>query len=148
MKFVALITLLSVLFISGCSSKFNNDENDSFKYNESMKREEDSMNHNEVQNYEYQEGIYADKDWDNTFATYTGDVIPDKETAISIAAIIFSQIQKNGIGQAYVLKNVFFDTEDSIWILSFGEAANIPGSCYNIAIRKQTGEVLRMWAGE
>ena len=105
--------------------------------------------------YVYGEGTYPDKNWpENTTAgeqtapSPGGDTKMDKDAAIALALEEFEKIKQSGICQSYVLKGVFYDIEDSMWIVYFGEDTEIPGSCYNIAISKTSGKVVNMWPSE
>ncbi len=46
-------------------------------------------------------------------------------------------------------QSVFFDSQDEIWILTFGTDGkdNVAGGACSIAIRKQDGKVLSIWFG-
>ena len=95
-------------------------------------------------------GNYYNKNWNETVGTYTGDAIPDKTTAIEIAEAIFSGMNKSEKSQKYVPKMVFYDEEDEVWIVSFGQDSDrmIVGENCSIALQKSDGKILRIWFGE
>lgn len=127
-KTVLLITIiLSIVLFSACEN--NNKENNMVKY---------------------KSGNYYDKNWSEDAGTYTGVVVPDKETALEIAKAIFNGMDKSKDAQEYVPKSVFYDNQDEIWIISFAKDSNeiiLGGDC-SIAIQKKDGKVLRIWFGE
>ena len=98
----------------------------------------------------YEFGSYYDKDWNENVGTYEGAAIPDQETALGIAKVIFNGMDKSKAVQEYVPKSVFYDTQDEIWIISFGKDSDeiiLGGDC-SIALQKKDGKVLRIWFGE
>lgn len=98
----------------------------------------------------YESGNFHVKNWDETVGTYTGAVIPDKETALEIAKAIFDGMDKGKDVEEYVPKSVFFDCQDEIWIISFwkdSDEITLGGDC-SIALQKADGKVLRIWFGE
>ena len=121
------ITLLSITLFSACGNG----------------KKENNM-------VKYESGIYYDKNWDETVGTYTESVIPDKDTALEVATVIFNGMDKSRGAKEYVPKSVFYDDQDEIWIVSFGKNSNqitLGGDC-NIAMQKKDGKVLRIWFGE
>lgn len=99
---------------------------------------------------EYETGVYHDKNWEERTGTYQEDVIPDKETAIAIAAEIFKGMKKSPTSQEYTPQCVFYDDEDAIWIVSFWkeyDTITVGNDC-SIAMQKKDGRVLRIWFGE
>lgn len=102
----------------------------------------------------YESGEFDNKNWNDTVGTYCSDVIPDEDTALKVAQAIFDGIEKNKIEQEYVPYSVFYDEQDEIWIVSFGENLDefsdeiiVGGGC-DIAMQKKDGKVLRIWFGE
>ena len=99
----------------------------------------------------YESGVFYDKDWAETIGTYRGDaVIPDEKTAIKVAQAIFDGMEKSKEIQKYIPQSVFYDSQDEIWIVSFGQNSKeivLGGDC-NIAMQKKDGKVLRIWFGE
>lgn len=77
---------------------------------------------------------------------YRDDVVPDKETAISIAEILFKNVQKSGACQEYELGMVNYDPEDKVWVLVYFNTAHKGEqySDYRIVISQTTGEILTM----
>lgn len=104
------------------------------------------------QEIRFSSGIYTDKRWNNsTDKTGVIDVIgvPDKETAINIANIIFENIKKNKNYSNFTFQSVFYDDEDNVWIVNYypNEKGYI-GADLSIAISKKTAEILKVWVGE
>ena len=106
---------------------------------------------------EYKEGTYYNKDWDNIEFPVTDVNIPaieytsvaDKETAISIANMIFDELQNNGRYKNFSMQQVFFDIPDEIWIVSFWETrGGYLGSDFSIAISKNDARIIKMWINE
>ena len=94
-------------------------------------------------------GTYWDKNWEETFYTYTGDPISDTGTAIAVATAIFNGMIKSDKGPDWVPQSVFYDEPDEIYIVSFCADSDMPTyNDWNIAIRKQDGKVMRIWSTE
>lgn len=94
-------------------------------------------------------GIYSNKDWDTLELPFSAECIPDSETAIAVTKNIVMSFQKEGKFLDYVPQFVFFDIEDNIWIVSFWP--NIDGyigSSFNIVIKKDNAQVVKMWIEE
>lgn len=110
--------------------------------------EDKDMSNYDIANKET--GIFYNKNWSEMVGSYTKDIIPDEETAVKMANIIFKNLQKEGYCKNYSLQEIFFDEEDKIWILSYWESTDemITGSDCSIALKKSNGEVLRIWFGE
>lgn len=81
---------------------------------------------------------------------YKGDAIPDAETAMRVASALVEIARKQGLHESFELFGVFYDTEKCAWVVSFART-DLPedtnSSCYNIALDKKTGEVIKMWPG-
>lgn len=102
------------------------------------------------QNIQYDEGIYANKDWNETVGTYTSDVVKTKETAIQMAVAVYNGMDKSNDMSDLTPTSVFYDEQDEIWIVSFSKESaehTVGGDC-SIAIQKKDGKVLRIWFGE
>ena len=141
--FLIFALVISVLALSGC-----NQDNDSSKQEKSGMRTDSPC---AVDKYKYKEGVYPMNRWEASMPENSDGTITDsitEETAISIACIEFEKIQQTGIGKDYVLRDVFYDTEDQVWVVYFSAEPLVPGDCFNIAISKNTGKVLNMWPGE
>lgn len=93
------------------------------------------------------------KMWGFGGALHTDDVIPDEETAISVATAIFGNIQKTrSYYSDMIFKNVHYHTENEAWIVTFGEeppegTVTLGGGC-TIILRKSDGCVLGIVSGE
>ena len=77
------------------------------------------------------------------------DLVPDKETAISLAELLFETIKKEMNLTNYELKKVFLDTEDKIWLITYYEYHSqqtdyiIGNVC--IAIQMSDAKILAIW---
>ena len=122
------VILLCVVFCSACGN---------------CKKEKDMI--------KYESGSFYDKNWSEIIGTYSKKaVIPDEETALKIAITIFEGMEKSKEAQRYVPQTVFYDTDDEIWIVTFGNNSSriaLGGDC-SIAMQKADGKVLRIWFGE
>lgn len=137
MKIVATL-LLFCCFLTSCAAQNNSLINENG---------EDAMS-SEIC---YEEGIYSDKNWDMIQTPIERDCIPDKETAIQIAKIflLIESRQDEAQNLLFDPTMVFYDIKDMIWIVSFSPFQNgmpIPGDSYNIALRRNNAEVVKMWA--
>ncbi len=106
---------------------------------------------NEERTIPYSEGIYPDKDWDKVEIPFSEDCIADKETAVQFADVILEGFQKRGSFENYSAQEVFLDTEDGIWIVSYWEekpGVVIVGGGFNIAFRRDDCTVIKMWVEE
>lgn len=99
---------------------------------------------------EYRTGIYYDKNWDEQVGTYHGDVIPDEQAAVAVATQIFNAMEKGSDTDGFTAQSVFYDEQDSVWIVSFWEESDqvTLGKDCSIAMQKSDGKVLRIWFGE
>lgn len=144
---IVIFILITLVLLVGCTINDKNEENESMK--------EFRTDNESITGYSYDEGIYPDRAWEESVtnkdepgSSSSEIIVTNKETAIAIASNEFKKVQQSGILQSYVLKGVFLDTKDNVWIVYFGEDTLIPGSCYNIAISKGTGEIIKMWPSE
>jgi hypothetical protein len=89
-------------------------------------------------------GFYDDLEFQ-----FTGDCVPDGETAMQIASVLMESLQSNGkhLG-LYPSDTVFYDIDNQLWIVSFGTYRDYPGYIVAFAIRKQNAEVVAIWAEE
>lgn len=102
----------------------------------------------------FNSGSYFLKFWNITdYNTYDYDAIPNKETALAVAKEIWEGIPKSNRKQQYTAQEVFFDEEDEVWIITFGD--DVPsagpistGNCCSIAIQKKDSKILSIWFGE
>lgn len=138
MKKLAII-LFFVFILTGCASGQPQIPND------------------KIEDVSFASGIYFDKNWDDDVGTYQGTVVPDKETALVIATAIFEPLKNTYPLEDFVPQTVFYDEEDSIWIVSFWEDSPqesednllvITGYSCSIAFRAEDGRILRIWFGE
>lgn len=125
-KCIAISVLLLSLLLSSCAN---------------------DMSDQEIQ---FEEGIFYDKNWSDTAGTYTGNVVESKETAVAIATAVYNGMRKSQSMSNLTPQSVFFDSQDEIWIVTFGMDGkeNVVGGDCSIAIQKQDGRILRIWFGE
>ncbi len=98
--------------------------------------------------YTYKEGVYVYRQDDGyrfSEPTYVSevDLVPDADTAITIATVyLFQRLKSNPDSRAkLVADSVLFDTESYIWIVHFSRP-NTLGGDYDVAVSRNTGEVL------
>ncbi len=153
MKFGMLILTVYLIILTsvGCSddvSIYSNDKTVLSKVTLVEERE----------NYTYKEGIHDDRPWNatrikiiNALPHLPQKVISTPEQAITTATEAIKQQSKSGTCP-YDLCEVFYDTEDQVWIVTYTEPDLEPGTflggCYEVAISKNNGKVLEIWAGE
>jgi len=125
-KCIAISVLLLSLLLSSCA----NDTSD--------------------QEIQFEEGIFYDKNWSDTAGTYTGNAVESKETAVAVATAVYNGLRKSQSMSNLTPQSVFFDSQDEIWIVTFGMDGkeNVAGGDCSIAIQKQDGRILRIWFGE
>jgi hypothetical protein len=92
------------------------------------------------------------KMWGFGGALHTDDVIPNEETAVSVATAIFSNIQKQPYYSDLVFNRVYYHAENEAWIVLFSPKAEegtvtAGGGC-TIILRKSDGCVLGIVSGE
>lgn len=102
------------------------------------------------QEIQFEEGIFYDKNWSDTAGTYTGNAVESKETAVAVATAVYNGMRKSQSMSNLTPQSVFFDSQDEIWIVTFGMDGkeNVVGGDCSIAIQKQDGRILRIWFGE
>lgn len=102
------------------------------------------------QEIQFEEGIFYDKNWSDTAGTYTGNAVESKETAVAVATAVYNGMRKSQSMSNLTPQSVFFDSQDEIWIVTFGTDGkeNVVGGDCSIAIQKQDGRILRIWFGE
>lgn len=94
--------------------------------------------------------------WNDRFINpsliYTEDVVPDAETAVALAQIVFAKMKKLGNEGKYEVRSIKYDEEDEVWIVYFYEdpflendMLRLGGPEISIAIQKTDGKVLRIW---
>lgn len=152
---VLAVALIYLILLSGCNN-FN-------IHNPKITTEDTEMNTvkiTQTENYTYMEGKYSDRVWDkalieehNSKPTSPDKTVSDADAAIQIATIEFEKFQREGRGKSYCLSGVFYDTEDQVWIVWFSEkqvsnSVYVAGACYNVAIAKNSGQVIKVWASE
>ena len=85
MKRIVILSLL-LCMLTGCANEPSNDKC------------EDNIKENP--NVAYSEGVFYDKSWDDHTGSYENNVIPDMETAITVASAIFDAMEKSSEGGA------------------------------------------------
>ena len=133
------------------------------KHNTETTNEDTEMNTvtiTNVNDYTYMEGRFPYRVWDKTLINQinsspqsSSDNVSTADMAISIATVEFEKLQREGIYNSHCLSGVFFDVEDQIWIVWFAEKSEsadviVVGNCYNIAISKNSGQIIKTWSSE
>lgn len=95
-----------------------------------------------------EEGIYPNNEWENPELPFVHDCVPNAETAIQVTEVYLKSFQSQHLWPDLSLVVVTFDTEDRVWVVTYAEEPNYPGACLSFAVRQDTGEVIKMWAGE
>ena len=111
----------------------------------------------------YQEGISSDRFWtekgleclkylDQEFMPSKNPLVPNKETAITIATAIFNaQVLIEGWDtKNMVVGGVFYDTQDEVWIVAFSYSnaryVDYATGHITMTLRKDNAQVLAIWA--
>ena len=84
---------------------------------------------------------------------FSGNVIPNAETALAIATSIYEAVDKHHEVEGLVPSSVFYDEDDEIWVVSFdrpnpSQNIDISGGGWCIAMRKSDGQVVKIWRTE
>lgn len=136
-KIISIIILAMMLIATGCKAGVSMDTEP-----------------NESRKISFQEGVYEYKDWDKMQFPVNHVAIPDMDTAVSVATGIFKSLQKDGKFPDYKAQDVFYDTEDEIWIVYFWEdwenddGTITLGSDCAIALQKSDAKVMCIWVEE
>ena len=96
----------------------------------------------------YAEGVLENKNWESEAGSYFGDCIADSKAATDVADAIFHNLALPQAYDEYTVLSIFYDTQDAIYIVSFGKASLQLGGGVNIALRKSDAQVLRIWFDE
>ena len=105
----------------------------------------------------YSEGIYSDRFWTPEGIAFMGQPIEDKfplvqnkETAAEIASSIFhaQMLVNNWNTENMVVREVFFDTQDKVWIVVFSDppVSGLAQGTVTMVLRKDNAQVLAIWA--
>lgn len=118
----------------------------------------DLNQHNIAEDYsdiEFESGEYFNKMWrkDDDVGVAKTDCVPDMESAIKIANVVFENEQKKGCFKNCELQHVFYDESDCVWVVSYWQSFDdvnllIDGGDFSVAISQKSGEILKRWAGE
>lgn len=138
--FKIILGILICLLVSACTTFHNNEKIDDIN-------NVSSLLESDIEVF-FDSGTFYNKNWEDELGTYEGSVIPDQETAEDVALSIYKNIQKQ-YKLDLILKSVFYDDVDEIWIVSFGNKdINYDGLSCSIAMQKIDGKVLRIWFDE
>lgn len=74
-------------------------------------------------------------------------IISNKSVALKYSNMIFEKVLKKNIDK-YKEVTISYDKEKEIWVFSYAKDKKTLGGDINIAIDKNTGEVLLVWSGE
>ena len=93
---------------------------------------------------------YPGMDWDDPYGNYTDPAVPDAKTARTVAQGILDGMRAGTTQEKYVLKKIFYDESNQIWVVSFGPQnnRNETGGYTNIAIQKPDGKIFKIWVSE
>ena len=127
-KYISILILV-MLFCVACTSK-NNDEEVSSKLKVKYDYQFDDLNIKDSG-----EGIHK------------GDIIYDENIAIEYSDMIFENVLKKE-KEKYKEKEISYDSEKGVWVVTYMLDKKTLGEDVNIAIKKSTGEILLIWAGE
>lgn len=75
------------------------------------------------------------------------EIIPDKTIALEYSNMILEKVLKKDINE-YKVVYIDYDSKKQVWILTYSLGEETLGGDINIAIDKNTGEVLLIWSGE
>lgn len=107
----------------------------------------DSKNGDVQTEITYKTGTFKDYNKKSN-VIYENVAIPDKETAIAIAIAIFKTIPKTANTQEYIPQEVFFDTENEVWIVTFANTNPQNKSekgKWRIALKMKDSSVYSIW---
>lgn len=79
--------------------------------------------------------------------TYAGDVIAEEKIAKQYADMILEEILKKNKNDFQVCE-VGYDSHNGVWVICYFIDNETLGGGVNIAISRETGEVLNIWFGE
>lgn len=83
----------------------------------------------------------------NGEASYDGDVIKDQTAAKAYADLIIEKTLDKTLSH-YKDIGIAFDSDNGIWVVSYGIDEDTLGGDIRVAFSKKTGEVLKIWFGE
>ena len=93
----------------------------------------------------YGEGQYEEDPEAQPGYLYDGDVLPDKDAALSVATAIFENMDKPEEIKDHVPQMVYLDVEDDLWIVCFWKKEYSPYMLYGystrIVLNKKDGAV-------
>ena len=150
-KFTTFMLAVLLVFTAGCNIDGHTTDSNTNVVNgeEITSSYSPKESHDDIS---YEEGIYDNKDWDNIGGSFDEIRIQDKDTAIKVASSILDGMQTRGGFQDVVLYDVFFDTEDKLWIVGFcirdTENRMIPGGDLTIVLRADNAQVITTIWGE
>ena len=98
----------------------------------------------------YREGVHSYQNWRELTSEEKTHAEINYEEALDRARAMFAERQNrySGYYEDDVLVSVFYDTEDEVWVFTFGEWPLIPGGGYSYAISRAGGYVLGEWPNE
>lgn len=144
MKNIVISSLISIFISINCSIKNLNMQED--------------ITFNEYSDVIFESGEYEDKRWKSDCDYNGNDCVPDVESAIQIANLIFDNHCKNidlYKEFKFKLQKIFYDEIDNVWVAEFfpsydelGEGIGIAGGELFIAISRKNAKVLAIWGGE
>jgi len=161
MKKLLVTILLIATVLSGCSNMdAGTDINGGEDMDDSLQTE-NGFSNDSIESMELDVRFRSNIEvryWPGTFASdranqtgggvYTDDIIPDKETAMTVATAVFRGMRGSEHRENYVIIGVAFDEQGDIWIVIFQEERlfieGAFGGDISIALSQSTGEVLEI----
>lgn len=157
---VLIIAVMLLCLSSACSHSTQNSITQQHKENNDEIITTELATESETESYDvaFQTGTYNTEelcsfmDSENAPGLYKGNMIPDKETAIKVATVIFQAQKGSDFTKDYLPSSVWYDEADHIWMVLFRRAEDIgepvSGGGYTIVLRESDGQVIGFWAGE
>lgn len=148
---ILFVILLFVFLFSSCENKEELITSGQMAISETSESElfEPSKAQERANEIIIRKGIYSNKNWEESVGTISVPVVPNEDVAIHISSEIIQGIY-DGLSSSYIPISIFYDEEDSIWIVSFQKSGEelLAGGDISVAIQKKDGKVLRIWFGE
>lgn len=157
---VLIIVVMLLCLSSACSHSTQNPTTEQHKEKNDEIITTELATESETESYDvaFQTGtynieeVYSFLDSENDPGLYKGNMVPDKETAIKVATVIFQAQKDSDFTKDYLPSSVWYDEADHIWIVIFKRSEDIGksvcGGNYTICIRESDAQVIGFRAGE
>lgn len=159
MKIKVLGICLLLVFLVGCGQEsVTEDGEESMEPNDSMittsKEDNESrfvLNSGDLEQITDEVVEVVEKNyWEKADCPFSHDCVVEAETAICITQSLLKQFQKEGFFTGYSPQMVEYQADPGIWVVVFWKDSNnlelTP--TFNIAIRKDNAQVVKMWVDE